>query len=101
MKEFLEIFSDKKTVQSYKFIEEFVVYIDTQRIGVKIEKDEYGRYHHSCSHHYQGNEQAAPYVSSLCIADSKKEAYINAHRELLSFYNANDENKKWVKSGYY
>lgn len=101
MEEFLKIFNDKEIIESYKFIEEFVIYVEHQKIGIKIKKDNYGRYHHSCSHHYHGSEQAGPYITSRCIADSKKEAYINAHKELLSFYNASDDNKKWVESSYY
>ena len=99
MKEFLEVF--KETSEAYKFIEEFQIYIGNQKIGIRIREMNDGGYLHTCSHHYQGPEQAGPYNSSICIANTKKEAYGNAHRELYSFYNEAHEGDNWVKNDLY
>ena len=99
MEDFLKIFD--KTHEVYKVIEEFQLYIGHQKIGVKIKKMNDGRYSHTCSHHYHGPEQATPYISSNCIASTKKEAYINAHSELYSFYREEHEGENWVKNKSY
>lgn len=96
MKEFLEIFNNKEISEVYQVIEEFKIWVGDQDIKIKISIDNYGRFHHKLNYHYKGNDQADPYTSSRCIADTKKEAYMNAHSEIFSFYDPSDENGEWI-----
>lgn len=101
MKEFLDIFNNKEIYEVYKFIEEFSIWIDSQEIKIKISLDNYGRYHHRLSHHYKGSKQAGTYLSSICVGSSKKEAYMNAYREIFSFYDPTDKKAEWIFSESY
>lgn len=96
MKEFLEIFNNKEISEIYQVIEEFEIWVGDQNIKIKISIDNYGRYHHRINYHYKGSQQASVYLSSICIGDSKKEAYMNAYREIFGFYNPEDKKAKWI-----
>lgn len=96
MKEFLEIFNNKEILEIYQVIEEFKIWVDDQEIKIRISIDNYGRFHHKVNYYYKGSQQATPYISSICIGNTKKEAYMNAYREIFSFYDPTDKNRKWI-----
>jgi hypothetical protein len=90
--------SHRDIIEAYVVVNLYEIYIGTQKIKIKIEKDlRNGQYSYSNSHHYHGSEQASPYASSRCVMlDSESEALGAAFNELTSFYNENDKKAIWV-----
>lgn len=107
MNNFKSIFTNENVVEAYKLISEYNVWVEhteigPHNIGIKIYKDISNSYSYKLSHHYQGSEQAGPYVSSRSGGFQDEEAALEgAKREMFSFYKSDDAGARWVESSVY
>lgn len=81
-----------------KIIEEYEITVGIKTIKFKIKEDSSGHYFYSTSHYYQGPSQEKPYISSRNRFDSEEKAIDGAIKQIVTFYDKNDENEKdnWI-----
>lgn len=86
--------------EAYVLVNVFEVYIGYQKIKIKILRDlRNGTYSYSNSHHYHGQTQVGPYMSSRCVMmETETEALNGAIDELTAFYNPTDSNARWIEA---
>lgn len=107
VEKFRRIFKNDSVVEAYKLISEYHVWVEhskigSQKIGIKIFKDLKGFYSYALSHHYQGSNQATPYVSSHIGGFQEEEGALEGEqREIFSFYDSDDSDASWVPSSSY
>lgn len=98
----MEIFKESKFVSEvYEVCGEWEVWIGSKAVKVRVSKDSRGKYHYNTSHYYHGSEQAGPYISSYNGLETKEGALHAAKRQILSFYNPDDDEAIWVRNENY
>lgn len=107
MEKFKNSFNNQYVLEANKLVSEYLVYVDHSvigpyEIGLKIFKNLKGNYSYSLSHHYQGSNQAGPYISSRNDGfQNEEDALEGAKHEMFSFYDFEDPNAQWIKSSSY
>ena len=93
--DYLEKLIGNHIVEAYEVIKEFEVFVGFQKIKIKIKLGNDGKYYYATSHYYHGSRQAGPYTSSQNGFDTIENAIYHAKRQILQFYDPNDESAVW------
>jgi hypothetical protein len=102
MSNYLDLLTNNKHVSEvYEVVGEWEVWIGFQKVKIKIKRDINGKFVHETSHYYHGSEQAGAYISSINGYETIELALQGAIKQLLMFYDPDDEKAKWVENDSY
>lgn len=101
MDELFDIF-DKDVCTAAKIVSEYEVYVEQQKVKIRILLHSNKVFGYRLSHHYHGKMQMDPYISSVnFIFDSEYEALKGAYREMMLYYNTEDSVDAWKENKEY
>lgn len=89
-----EILSNQHISGIKRLVNEYLLYVGNQKVGIKIYLESNGYYQMKTSHYYKGKDKASAYITSAANFSSEEEALRNAKNQLLSFYDGEGEWKK-------
>lgn len=92
---------DDKISYVEKIVSQWEVTLGEQSVGIRITLDSNGYYQYKTSHFYQRSELAGIVLNTQANFSSEEEALIYAKKQLVGFYEADDETSKWIKNENY